>query len=104
MSPLHIREGWPASFLDIQRPQLRCSPAFLAASSIPSALAAQSEADNLLCLTAAAAGLASAFAPAFDPNAINAAITQAAQANGNAAVNNAAVSWAAKSLLLTTVM
>ena len=98
--PLYTREGWQASVFDIQRPQLRCSPAFLAASSIPSALAAQSGADSLLCLTAAAAGLDSAF----DPTAINAAITQAAQANGNRAVNNAAVSWPAKSLLLTTVI
>ena len=47
-----------------------------------------SEAGTLLCFTAAAAGLDSTFDPTA---AINAAITQAAQANGNAAVNNAAV-------------
>ena len=41
-------------------------------------------------MAAAAAGLDTTF----DPTAnINAAITQAAQANGNRAVNNAAVSW-----------
>ena len=49
---------------------------------------ASPKAENLPWLAAAAAGLDSTFDPTA---AINAAITQAAQANGNAAVNNAAV-------------